>query len=79
MTSKDLTSAQLNHLLAPVTRTQRFLNRLVKRMDSRGFPPGDPVYAGAIKARDAVMALRMELHYSSCDSGVGREAKARRA
>jgi hypothetical protein len=51
-----------------------YLFRLRKRME-RVFPPRDKLLALVSKAYDAMHALYNELHYLSCESGVGRESR----
>ena len=40
-------------------------------MNRIGFIPDDELMAAAIKARDAVHALHVKVHYAACDGGVG--------
>jgi hypothetical protein len=49
-----------------------YLHRLRKRMERRGFPPDDKLLKLTEKACDAIHALAIELHYRSCQGGVGR-------
>jgi hypothetical protein len=44
-------------------------------MERRGFPPDDTLFKLTATACDAIHALAMELHYRSCEGGVGRESK----
>jgi hypothetical protein len=44
-------------------------------MNRVGFPGTDDVYLAALRAQDAVQGLAVNVHYASCKSGVGREAK----
>src|SRR5262249_7692802 len=49
-----------------------YLSRLQRRMELTGFPPGDPLYLATVRAQRAMQDLLVELHYLSCQSGVGR-------
>jgi len=49
-----------------------YLTRLQRRMEVTGFPPDDRLYVAAVKAQKSLQSLLVELHYLSCDSGVGR-------
>jgi hypothetical protein len=72
MTGRDLTPAQLTKLKRIVGRNLRFYNRLVERMDLMHFEVNDPLRLAALRARDGTHHLSVELHYASCESGVGR-------
>ena len=72
MKSTDLTREQTDKLLADVTPMLAYLTRLSDRMDNRGMGT-EPLTASVRKARDAVQALRMSLHYLHCD-GLGERA-----
>jgi hypothetical protein len=75
VTSDDLTPDQAERLKDVVGRQLRFLNRLVARMQQRQFPTDDPLWIGAIAARNAAQDLFVAAHYAGCKSGVGRSAK----
>jgi hypothetical protein len=45
-----------------------YLSRLRRQMEQVGFP----LYQSVSKAYDAMLQLRVEVHYLSCRSGVGR-------
>ena len=49
-----------------------YLTRLSKRMTKRRFPPNDPLAVRTREAYNVLHALNVEVHYLSCDSGVGR-------
>jgi hypothetical protein len=72
MPSSMLTTEQATKLRAIVSRDLRFLNRLCDRMQRLQFPPADPLYAAATKARNSLQELHVEAHYAACKSGVGR-------
>jgi hypothetical protein len=78
VTSADLSKEQIHRLKAQATRHLRYFNRLVDRMTRVGFPPSDSLWIGAVQARNALHALSVELHYLTCDSGVGRDGVTRR-
>jgi hypothetical protein len=46
-----------------------------ERAISFRFPLDDPIYRAAKRAYDDVCSLCMDLHYLSCQSGVGREPR----
>ena len=52
-----------------------YLYRLREHMERRGFPPNDKLLKLTIAAYNAIHSLTVELHYMSCESGVGRETK----
>jgi hypothetical protein len=54
-----------------------YLVRLKKRMEATGFPQDDLLYQLVIQAYDAVHRLYTELHYLSCQSGVGRTERGK--
>jgi hypothetical protein len=72
MTGDDLTKLQVRQLQAVVARYHRFFLKLTDRMNRRGFVPSDPLMAKAFEAQTALHSLGVELHYLSCDKGVGR-------
>jgi hypothetical protein len=49
-----------------------YLYRLRERMEKQGFPPNDKLLKLTDAAYNAIHALTVELHYLSCESGVGR-------
>jgi len=69
--SRELTVSQAGRLREQVARELRYLGRLCARMQALGFPPGDPLFAAANKARNALQELHVVAHYCSCTSGVG--------
>ena len=58
MKSEDLKPAQVQRLSAILSRHCAFYYRLAARMEARGWPVTDPVYQRALRARDAVDALK---------------------
>ena len=72
MTSANLRPEQAHKLMASVGRQVQYLNRLCARMDRLRFPPDDPLWRAAIKARDAARELYVASHYAECKTGVGR-------
>ena len=51
--------------------TVGFLFRARERMQKLGFAHDDRLYQAVVKAQDAMYALRIHLHYASCERGVG--------
>ena len=49
-----------------------YLGRLEKQMHKRHFPPDGKLQQLVRNAYNAMHALNVEVHYLSCDSGVGR-------
>jgi hypothetical protein len=41
-------------------------------MELTGFPPDDRLYVATVKAQKALESLLIDLHYLSCEGGVGR-------
>jgi hypothetical protein len=78
MDSDDLTTEQAGHMHKSLFRLANYLSRVVKRMERRGFPPNDPLLKSARRAYDAVCSFCVDLHYLSCESGVGREPRKRK-
>jgi hypothetical protein len=52
-----------------------YLTRLQRRMELTGFPPNDPLYLATRTAQRALESLLIDLHYRSCESGVGRSRR----
>jgi hypothetical protein len=71
MRSDQLTRKQYEVLKEQIRQQLRYLNRLQSRMSKRGFLHGEPLLQRVIEARAAMHNLHIELHYLSCDSGVG--------
>ena len=72
MDSTKLEPWQARKMFAALQRATGYLSRLKRRMEVTGFPPDDPLLVATIKAHHAMQDLLMELHYLSCESGVGR-------
>jgi hypothetical protein len=77
MRSDQLTRRQYDVLKEQIRVRLSYLNRLQARMIKRGFLHSDPLLQRAIEARSAMHSLHIEIHYLSCDSGVGRPARER--
>lgn len=75
MTSDDLTREQATELRETLGSYMRYLARLQRRMEKRGFPPKDRVYQLVCEAHDKLFGICVHLHYISCESGVGKEPK----
>lgn len=52
-----------------------YIGRLRRRMEKVGFAVENPLYVLVTRVYEAMHALYNELHYVSCESGVGREPK----
>ena len=77
MTSHDLSKPQIESLKAQVGWMLRYLAGLQMRMIKRKFVESDPLLQRVRAAHSAVHAMSVELHYLSCDSGVGRPTRNR--
>jgi hypothetical protein len=64
---------QAERIMERLQPSLAYLNRLRRRMERRGFPPNGRLYRMVSEAQEAVNDLYVELHYCSCDSGIGRE------
>jgi hypothetical protein len=67
MRSDDLTRGQARAIKNKLDPIVDYLNRLGKRMDSRGFPPSDPARVMVADALKAVYKLRAEMECRSID------------
>ena len=63
MQFSDLSKEQCEQLLKIVERQQAFMIRFLKRINDESFPPKDMLRYDVQKAFDALMSLRMNLHY----------------
>ena len=70
MDSSQLTTRQARELHARLTSMLGFLNRLLRRMEQRGFPQSDPLYQAGVRARDSLHDLCVKAHLLSCEGGV---------
>jgi hypothetical protein len=75
MDSGDLTPAQAETMRDALGPYIRYLHKLKRRMEARGFPLTDELFEKTSRAYYAAHALTMALHYLSCQSGVGRPQK----
>jgi hypothetical protein len=71
MRSDDLTREQAQALKNKLQPMLRYLGRLKRRMNYKGFPPEDPMLVGVCDAENAIHALTVKLHYLSCGDVVG--------
>jgi len=69
-----LTSEQAKRVRESIVPMLGYLHRLRARMDAVGFVPEDKLLRLAEAAENALHALVVELHYESCEHGVGRES-----
>lgn len=70
MDSSQLTPKQARELHRRLTEMLGFLNRLLRRMEQRGFPQSDPLYLVSVDARDKLHDLCVKVHLLSCEGGV---------
>jgi hypothetical protein len=73
MDSRQLTTDQAKQLFAQLQPKVRYLHALRRRIEQRHFPPDDELRQAVQRACDAMQSLYMQVHYLSCDSGVGRK------
>jgi hypothetical protein len=76
MDSDDLQPWQIERIQKALQPKLEYLTRLKSRMETVGFVANDPLYRLVKDARDAVQSLYVEIHYLSCNGGVGRRPKA---
>ena len=73
--TERLTPEQAATIGREIGPTRGYLARLIERMDRTNLRYADAkLYALVRAAEDAVHSLCVELHYQSCERGVGREA-----
>ena len=72
MDADTLRPWQAMRMLDVLRPTLGYLSRLQSRMEKVGFLPTDPLYVGVRLEYDAMHSLCMDLHYRSCQSGVGK-------
>jgi hypothetical protein len=75
MRSVDLTPAEAARLTEKNRPMLGYMSRLEARMVNRRFHHDDPLLRAVVKVYDAMHALNVEVHYLSCESGVGRLRK----
>ena len=75
MDSHDLSTEQCEIMGDRLGPYLRYLHRVKRRMEARGFPMTDELFQATNAAYDAAHGLTVSLHYLSCKSGVGRPAK----
>jgi hypothetical protein len=66
MRSSDLTRQQLSAIGDAITPSLQYLNKLLRRMQHRGFPDDDPVWQAARDAQRAMLKLSTELRTVEC-------------
>ncbi len=72
MNRESLQPWQADRLFQSLYPGMNYLSRLKRRMEQVGFLPDDPLYRHVAAACEAMFNLRVELHYLSCRSGVGK-------
>jgi len=70
--SNKLTTVQVRLLSEGLFPRVNYLYRLKTRMEKTGFVPGDPLDLPVCRAHEGIHRLWVEVHYLSCESGVGR-------
>jgi hypothetical protein len=76
MDASDLTPEQVRRILAAVEPMMGYTGRLTRRMQQIKSKPSDPLYVHALRAHDALQALRIIAHYTVCGLGsAGRQSK----
>jgi hypothetical protein len=75
MDSTKIKPWQAKLMYATLRPALGYLCRLRERMERRGFPPNDKLLKLTEAAYNAIHSLTVELHYMSCEGGVGRETK----
>ena len=76
MKSEDIVTWQAKVMRKNLEGSLRYLYRLMRRMEKKGFPPDDPLFVKVSAAYDAMLSLCVSLHYLSCSSGVWKPPKA---
>jgi hypothetical protein len=69
MDASELTPEQARRILAAVEPVMGYTGRLTRRMQQVGWKPSDPPYVHALRAHDALHALRIIAHYNVCGLG----------
>ena len=77
MDSSKLTKTQARQLHNALYPHCNYLFRLRRRMEQLGFTVHDPLFAAVTRAYNAMHELSVEIHYLSCESGVGRPSSER--
>jgi hypothetical protein len=77
MDSRDLSTEQCEIMGDRLGPYLRYLHRVKRRMEARGFPMTDDLFQATNAAYDAAHGLTVSLHYLSCKSGVGRPARSK--
>ena len=72
MDSNSLTPAQARILHTQLIAHLRYFGRLQSRMEQKGFPTSDPLYANIVRAYNAIHAAAVQTHYLTVESGVAK-------
>ena len=72
MDSKRLKPWQARKIRERLQPALGYLTTLKRRMEQTAFLPTDPLYLATVTAHRALQDLLMDLHYLSCESGVGQ-------
>ena len=74
--SNDLTAAQTAAMCDTIIQAVAYASKMRRRMEELGYPKADSLYVDTCLAHDALVRLRMNLHYLHCDAAK-REQDAR--
>jgi hypothetical protein len=72
MDSKTISREHARRIHDALAPSLKYLHRLRRRMEQVGFPLADPLYQLVLTTCNDMQGLTMELHYLSCQGGVGR-------
>jgi hypothetical protein len=76
MDASDLSPQQARRILAAVEPMMDYTGRLTRRMQEVRWKSSDPLYVHALRAHDALHALRIIAHYTVCGlGGAGRQSE----
>ena len=73
MSGKTLDRKQAERHRDAIRPGLTYLHELRRRLEQAGFTGNDLLFQLVRRAEDDVQALFVELHYQSCESGVGRQ------
>jgi hypothetical protein len=71
MEKNDLRPWQARRVRERLALSLNYLSRLKERMERLGFTPNDSLFRAVIDAQQTMSDLCMDLHYLSCEGGVG--------
>ena len=71
MNRNKLNPWQARKMIEKLQPALGYLSRMQRRMELTGFPPNDRLYVATVQARNSLQSLLVDLHYLSCEGGVG--------